>query len=951
MDEYDVDGDSDHEAEFEMEMAERDAEGDYGAQYEPSSHGDEVVQETVVSQESMHADAGIHAPRSPQGVRVEEEEDEDQIIGRRRRSGALRVQEDDDDDAAPLDSSSSNGSEQYHGHLARANPNLAAIKRQWKKNKVNSVGAPRICAAGPSSQSGVSTSSGVDDGEDGDDDESVYGGGTTNSLPADYTGFDEKLLCCMGPAQPFLLSDFRDWHSKLPSEVNAGNSVRVRPRRAMAWNVPAFYFRADANYFRHWERRQHGVNTQGVHSRMQAHAALVSLMFAGLQQGIATGQLIKRGGRGDSEGEADSSGGAPPPAKERRGPVFDYVFRPQLNTDWPMFEIAYEDLYEPEKIDVAAVRIWLFVRHHSSNQFDACFPNLTPFMFPMQVYDIEFSVSELVGRVMDTERKKGAMSLANGCEPGMRDKQLVGELTRRQQAGYGPQQIATDFERHVPSQFQSITTMAAFQTACAEYSGKSTTCDGRCMVEDLEAWCTMAGRSRISKSNKGLGGESPMAPEFLFNAKRREALEAGLIDAEGKEIKICPEQLDPDEYWEAGEGFFKLPTHLNEVNGPEREFFWGMGHSSIRSPFDMRLPHPLTGSVVPGDELLSLTITRLDGQLDFTQPIGDELEYDDLIYEGEAAGSQPMEQGRDGVDAYQDDDAVETESRTRELNRFRSYVTDVDVMQRQSAELMRMEMLPVDSMCREVGSMSNIESFEKGSSDSEFVVRVTNECDVVCKQSNRLYEGVFLTYKNERDNMLKKRDRELVRREDELEINAASMARDVTVERRHEVERHKAVYRLRINEHRMMCCRLKEQVAKYHLRMLWTAFTSSVRRRTIPAGHVAAFNGLVDGLRYHGHSASMAFHGQGMQMQDADRTVWGHLQTWLGEIFMNDCQIIGRDRRIQDELYLQSFERYTPATWMVVVCSQRGVGKSMTAMRMGRIFPKGIFVWNSQSSE
>ena len=46
----------------------------------------------------------------------------------------------------------------------------------------------------------------------------------------------------------------------------------------------------------------------------------------------------------------------------------------------------------------------------------------------------------------------------------------------------------------------------------------------------------------------------------------------------------------------------------------------------------------------------------------------------------------------------------------------------------------------------------------------------------------------------------------------------------------------------------------------------------------------------------------MAFHGKGMQMMHADRTVWGHLQGWLGEIFMNDCMIMGRDRRIQDEL-------------------------------------------------
>lgn len=488
--------------------------------------------------------------------------------------------------------------------------------------------------------------------------------------------------------------------------------------------------------------------------------------------------------------------------------------------------------------------------------------------------------------------------------------------------------------------------MAAYQTALAEYSGKTTTSDGRCVVEDLEAWCIVAGRTRITKSSKGLGGESPMAPEFLFNAKRAESLAAGLIDAAGNEISICKEQLDPSEYWDPADQYFKLPKHLNEENKPEREFFWGMGHSNLRSPFDMRLPHPLTGSVTPGDELLELTIAKLDGHTDFTQPIGDELENDDMIYDGQAAGPAPMEQEAVGG-GFEDDEA---ESRTKELNRFRSYVTDSDVMQRQSAELMRQEMLPVDSMCREVGSMTNIESFEKGCTESEYIVRVTNECDVIAKQSNRLYEGVFLAHKNDREMMLKKRDRELVHKEDELQTATLRSQQDHETAQK-ELARLIAVYKLRVHEHRMMCCRLKQQLTEYHLRMLWSAFTSSVRRRTIPAGHVAAFNGLVDGLRAHGGSASMAFHGKGMQMTFADRTVWGHLQQWLGEIFMNDCMIMGRDRRIQDELYLQSFERYTPATWMVVVCSQRGVGKSMTAMRMGKIFPKGIFVWNAQSSE
>lgn len=946
MDDEDVDP-ADEEARFASEWAQHQ-EADM---YAPDSPQGDAAME----------DAG---PRSPEDEEQDTDEGQDVRIGassRRRASGRVADSDNEQDDEPMLpqpptraeglheyglededdDSGGADGTAQGsllddgrlgNQHIGRAvNADVADqirnIRSIREQRRGRSPGAPREHGA-PSEVMGSEAASVADD------EQSVWGeseetGQRNTVFSPRYDGFDEELLCCREDELPFNLSDFRDWHVKLPSYVNAANQDRMRPKRAMVWQIPAFYFRADAHYFRHWERRQHGVNTQGVHSRMQAHAALVALMFAGLQQGIATGKLLKRGERlgGDDAGMQDDSGGAEEPKKERSGPVFDYVYRAKCaggEVDWPMFELCYEDLYEEQmKLDVVAVRIWLFV------------------------FDDKFSLSELVGRVMDNNRKKGMMNVANGCEPGTRDRQLVGEMTRRQQSGYGPQQIANDFERHVPSQFESITTMATYQTALGEYSGMSTTLEGRGVVDDLEAWCKAAGKTKIVKSKGVLGGESAMAPEFLFNAKRAQALQAGLVDFSG-EIRVCREQLDPDSYFDA-EGFFRLPTHLDDESRVEREFFWVMGHSNVRSPFDMRLPHPLCGSVAPGEDLLNLTIAVLDRKADFDKPIGDELEQDDAIYFHEQCGTQPMQQEPQEQDGEYD--AAAAESRVRELNRFRSFVTDSDVMQRQSAELMRLELLPVDSMCRDVGSMNNVESFEKGGGDNEYVVRVTNECDLVCKQSNRLHEGVFIVYKNGREAMLRRRERQLLDQQDALQAAVGTLPRGGLEEQTKELERHVKVYRLRVYEHRMTCCRLKEELAKYHLRMLWTAFTSSVRRRTIPAGHVAAFNGLVEGLRHHGDSACMAFHKQGMQLTACDRTVWGHLQQWLGEIFMNDCMIMGRDRRIQDELFLQSFERYTPATWMVVVCSRRGVGKSMTATRLGKVFPPGIFVWNSQSSE
>jgi hypothetical protein len=570
-----------------------------------------------------------------------------------------------------------------------------------------------------------------------------------------YEGFRIENLWNDQTPQPFLVSDFHEWHPVLPEHLVRGvddEPPRMRCRRAMCWNFPAFFFSNGAEHFRAWERRHHGENTTGVHGRMQAHAALTSLMFAGLQQGLRTGSL-KRGGASGSDAMDDAEDDSPHGRKPQKkapgssGPVFSYKFRPvdgaAPGTEWPMFELAHEDLYHRNRQDVLAVRVWLFV------------------------YDGEFSISELVGKVMRMERMKNAVSAVNGCEPGTRDRRLVNEVTRRQQAGYGPQQLITDFERHVASQFEAVTTMSAFQTALAYYSGGTTAVDGVGVVDNLEEYCAAVGGAELTGSKRGLGGESGLAPEHLFCGKRAEALRAGLADASGSMLDLCDEHLDPAEYW-LGDGAFQLPGHLKDGEDQHsREFFWVMGHSNVTSPFQVRMPHPLSGDVHPGDELLRLTLMHLNGA-DWSEQMGKEDFDPKHLLDGEEDGGSPMQcersqggggergEGAPGESEAEMEDCCE--SRTANLNRFRSFASDRDVVQAARAELLRSELLPIDSMQREVGSLANIESLSKGTAENEFVVRVINECDLVRKESNRLHELVFLAYKSKRDAVLKRKE-------------------------------------------------------------------------------------------------------------------------------------------------------------------------------------------------
>lgn len=58
------------------------------------------------------------------------------------------------------------------------------------------------------------------------------------------------------------------------------------------------------------------------------------------------------------------------------------------------------------------------------------------------------------------------------------------------------------------------------------------------------------------------------------------------------------------------------------------------------------------------------------------------------------------------------------------------------------------------------------------------------------------------------------------------------------------------------------------------------------------------YNGLDQGVKERGGTASIAFHGKGHVLRHSDRMVYGALQEWLRQLFVDDCRVKGRDRRI-----------------------------------------------------
>ena len=89
---------------------------------------------------------------------------------------------------------------------------------------------------------------------------------------------------------------------------------------------------------------------------------------------------------------------------------------------------------------------------------------------------------------------------------------------------------------------------------------------------------------------------------------------------------------------------------------------------------------------------------------------------------------------------------------------------------------------------------------------------------------------------------------------------------------------------------------------------------------------------------------------KGMQLTANDTPVWTVLQEYLGIIFTKDACISGRDRHLMDEMYLQSFEMYSENKFILIICSERGKGKTVRGIRMGKLLPEGFVTWQGASS-
>ena len=458
---------------------------------------------------------------------------------------------------------------------------------------------------------------------------------------------------------------------------------------------------------------------------------------------------------------------------------------------------------------------------------------------------------------MENNKRLHRSQRAGGEMPGARNKAMAAETSRRDKAGKGVDAVIDNFEGNVGQQhchINSIETMAMQLELHAGASSKYQH-NGRPFVDDLSAHLnTPAGRAELCGDTRlGYGGTHPLAVEYVFNAKRRESLEFGLVDLDGSLSDVCDAQVNPETYWGHGNGSFR-PAAL------DRPTFWLCPSIEVTSVFDLPLTRPLQGTVIPGNALTKLFL-------------------ENEIREKNIREGHP--ERRIHPDQLSIDQGVYT--------RLRSLATDRDEKMRKQDQLLRTNLKSHDIMSTVSSDVASMEGDLTGSRMNDdgtptYTIKTTPMTARVAEETDRIFSYVVQPWLTRMETAINLAAEALRKRGNN--DTAAPEWESWWARKREFDKRYYAV---------------KTDLCEYHLRLEKSCFLSTKDAETLPHGYKMMFKALEKGVAANGDSASIAFNSHsyaGRQMMCNDRQVWGNLQEWFARLFVDDCKIDGRDRRI-----------------------------------------------------
>jgi hypothetical protein len=540
-----------------------------------------------------------------------------------------------------------------------------------------------------------------------------------------------------------------------------------------------------------------------------------------------------------------------------------------------------------------------------------------------QVFDKTHQTSHLVSQVMEQAERLRRMR-TDASSMNTVDRAAQSEVTRRQNAGKGLSALTGDFDNTLAQQYERVHSMDMLRKFLKKHAGACATTGtpGRPFVENMEEHMTsvFAYAQLRGDRNGSCGGTHPLSPEWVFNAKRTEALSYGLVGLDGELLDVCDEQLDPTSYFPGAfdQNAFEKGAPHSIVEKSLRfvapnigiESMWLATRSDQKSPLGMSMPRVLSGSATPGPYLMRVFL---------------ELEARD---KAAAEGLPPPALRRKSdIDA-------------RAYERLRGRIARRDNADKKDATEFYMSLVQFDALIPS-GSGPNTplsEAYVKG-----------NVCplDEVRAETTRIQELILQRFVNSFSSELEEKHAKISARVAMSNEDAICIDTDKL---RLEKEKEWLV---------AMHSRARKDLVRYYLRRMEACFQSSTEQKKIPPGWLAMFQGLQKGVDNNSGSLSVAWNGgedkpgggrAGRQLLSADRTTFGEFKETMRFLWVECAKIEGRDCDIMEAMYITSFEVYTDKCFPLIVSSGRGKGKSVRADRLKQLLPEGMCTSNSANS-
>jgi hypothetical protein len=389
------------------------------------------------------------------------------------------------------------------------------------------------------------------------------------SLP----GFSEQIMGSGIDPHPAvfvtgLSGSWVQWSTKKPLFSTDGGP---RPARVLCLCFPADFVSSDASRIGDFAT----LEDLTVRSRQVTAAALLGMMSAGTDKGwIACDHHSEFDEAKEAEKDVEKV------KKQLNGNLKSYTYRPEPSVVAPQFSWALEELYDPTKTRVIAVRILKLI-YCVSHSDDLLWRNL------MEESN-EISRSGNINSVPETIRSQRFMTQNKLQRMQIDDENL--EIT-------------------TTTQWKRITSMSTLVKHFNNHAGAQNGHRGRPLYGNICRDVAAGMCDRPLKASE-YGGLHPLGPSVALNFKRYEPPSehspgvnvsiAGTVDVNGNPLKLLPCQCDPTQYF-LEDGTFSPPTEVLELGA-----IHFLHDTSIKNVMNVPFARPIQGSVVAEDPLLRM---------------------------------------------------------------------------------------------------------------------------------------------------------------------------------------------------------------------------------------------------------------------------------------------------------------------------------------------------------